>query len=709
MDKFLVRINQDPCGLNFQGRVMPALRDWNFTPYQSSAAQMTHLENTAQGVNKNFLFARGKNLINENGEINGTLQLKFQCLDMLKDRSFNRLTAIQIGGFPLGLGIGKEASLPPQFVSNLNSKSTFYNVPVGKKIKIQVIGGFGNVRYANTSDSNILKINKLTTFEDLRYQPHLKNINSTSYQIDSGSIIVDRGLGEGEHIFEIETMSVGEAVAIFRDMVGSRYYVHLSVNSNLCLDDIAIVDKDGVNYNENFNNRGNYNVEPILNDLDLEKSIGNYCNCNINEGGSANGSMSISVPNPSLEIMSVEHIEKIYDNEKFIRGTRSLDFKNIDKLDSKNIPIVPAKIFDLYVGENAKIKLPESTNTEYNVTILNKQNLNGEAVGAGWGEYNTGPVWSALKSDSEIVDYDSSNGKISCKGPTNYLPTILHFKPKVENYNSIVGPVPAVEKEIIISSDASNAILSLEKHDGSKTYLKTKTLNNGSEKISMTNSDFFVGIRCFCEDKDYFINEGAIAEGETFEVYSGGDLLPKAQKYFFEKDSINNQGAVGKSNIIDNPKNNPTGGIKNGRKEFRIATIDREKIVAFQEIPVFFVDAPQGSKGNNIHKPAFRRFDDEYFVEGEFWKNINKKAKEEFNHSIYSGDEIFPCWKEQGVTIQPRGTWCINKKSFTFYSESKIPVVLDDKGEPKMINDLSSRSFIVLDESHKSKKYSIED
>ena len=139
MDKFLVRINQDPCGLNFQGRVMPALRDWNFTPYQSSAAQMTHLENTAQGANKNFLFARGKNLINENGEINGTLQLKFQCLDMLKDRSFNRLTAIQIGGFPLGLGIGKEASLPPQFVSNLNSKSTFYNVPVGKKIKIQVI------------------------------------------------------------------------------------------------------------------------------------------------------------------------------------------------------------------------------------------------------------------------------------------------------------------------------------------------------------------------------------------------------------------------------------------------------------------------------------------------------------------------------------------------------------------------------------------
>jgi hypothetical protein len=708
MEEFLIRINQDPCGLGFQGRVMPALKEWSFTPYPSSAAQMTHLENTAQGVNRNFLLAVGKNLINENGEINGTLQLKFQCLDMLKDRSFNRLTAIQIEGYPLGLGVGKESGLPPQFVTNLNSKSTFYNIPVGKKIKIQLMGGFGNVRYANTSDSRIVKINKSVQFEEFNYQPQLKNLNNTSYQINKGSFIVDRGLGEGNHIFTIEALSVGEAAIIFRDMVGSRHYLHISANANLCQDEIAIVDEDDNIYTNNLNNRGNYNVEPILNDLDFEKSIGNYCNCSTAAGDNSNGSMNISVPSPQSEIMSINHVGKIYDNEKFIRGTRSLDFENLEKLDEKNIPIAPAKIFDLYVGETVRVRLPRRAKTQYNVTVLNKENLDGKAVGAGWGEYNTGPAWSALKEDSQIVDYDINSGRITCKGPTNFLPAILHFQPRANNYNSVIGAIPAQEKEIFTSNDPADAILSFERHDGSKSYLKTRTLNGGIDTITMTNSDFFIGIRCFCEDKDFFIDESTVSEGDTFEVYAGGELLPKAQKYFFDKDSINNQGRAGKSNIIQNPNQDLTDPIKNGRKQFRIATIDKEKIVAFQEISMFLVDAPEGAKGNNIHKPAFRRFDNEFFIEGDFWNNLNIKDREGFNHSIKTGDEIFPCWKEQGNTIQPRGTWCIDKKSFTFYSKSEIPVVLNEKDEPKMINDLASRSFVVLDESQKHKKYSPE-
>ena len=221
MANYIIRINDDPCGLNFGGTVMPALKSWNFTPYSNSGATMTHLENTYQGANKNFLLAKGTNITNENGDLNGTLELKFQCLDMLKNRSFNRLSGIQIEGFPLGLGVGKQINLPAQYVTNLNSRNIIYNVPIGKKIKIQLIGGFGNVRYANTSDSSIARINKNVAFEVFNYQPQLKNLNNSTKQIDGGEIIVDRNLGEGEHIFEIEAFGLGEAHILFRDMAGS--------------------------------------------------------------------------------------------------------------------------------------------------------------------------------------------------------------------------------------------------------------------------------------------------------------------------------------------------------------------------------------------------------------------------------------------------------------------------------------------------------
>lgn len=699
MSYYLIRINESPC----LGDAMPALREWTFTPFPSSAASMNSLENTAQGVATNYLLAEGENLINENGELNGTLSFKIQCLNMKKDKSFNRLQAIQIEGFPLGLGVGNYSTVPNSLSVNEDSISKYFNVPVGKKFKIQLIGGFGSVRYVNVSNDSVVKPDKKISFEQSNYQPQLKGLNDTQNQIDRNQVIVDRNLGEGKHIFTFEALSVGSVAVLFRDMKGSRYYIHISVNANLCKDEIEIINDKGVSYKDNFENRNNYNVNPILNDNDFSRSIGGYCNCNVNDGPSTMATMPFQLPKESNNISEISHLKPIYENEKFIRGTRSLDFNNLDKIDNNNLPILPSKIYDLYVGEEAYIKIPSSAKSIYSIDILDKQDLDGTALGAGWGELNTGPSWSALKSDSQIILID--NMKITCKGPTNYLPAILRFSPK--NSNSVIGAIPAKEKNIKVTTDPSNAILSFTTAKGETSYLTAESVSS-DESILMTNSDFFVGIRCFCEQQEYEIQNTEVEEGGSFTVYNGGDLLPNAQQYFFERDAIKGQGLDSELNIIENPKTSNTQPTVNGSKEFKIAKAGNEQFIIFQEVPIFYTEAPSSSKGTNIHKPAFRRFDDHFFIEGKFWEELDKGSREEFNHKIETGDEVFPCWKEQGISIQPRGTWCINKNTFSFYSSSKIPVVLDEENNPKMINDLSSRSFIVLDESQKNKKYSIE-
>ena len=703
MKNYIITLTEDPCNLDWQGTSIRKIVDWEFRPWLNSGAKIETIENFFDGNSLKKLFVRGDYVLDQNGSLNGELSLNFECVDMVKNQSFNRLGLIQIEGYALGINSGNYKNVPANNSINLDSKSFYYDIPVGETIKIQLIGGFGHVRYVHVSDKNVINVDKLVAFEDADYQPQMKNLNSTQEQINLNFVKVDRPLGQGKHIFTIKTKSIGKGSIIFQDMMSVRYYLNLNVKANLCKDNIKIINSSGEEYDE-LPNRYNYNVEPILNDNDFNESLGNYCNCDIDSGGSATGNMEVTVPNKNLSLMGVNHLNKIYDNELFVRGTRSLDFNQLDKINDKNLPILPAKTYDVYVGEKVKIKIPPSAKTQYTAQIINKVNLNGEAVGAGWGEANTGPIWSPAKVEDKIVSIDENSLEISCIAPTNWLPAIIHFKPK-SNFDSVSSAIPKRAKKIQVSNDSTNAILEYESVKGQKSYLEAVEIE-AEDNISMTNSDFFVAIRCFCENIDFDIDPDKVyQEGEAFEIYTGGALLPKAQKFFFAKDSIKNQGHFGESNFIDNPNGDEFPEIQNGKKEFKIATIGNEKMVAFQKVPIFLIHASEQSSNLNLHRLAFRRFNDEFFVEGKFWDGVDSNSTQEFNHYIEKGEEFFPCWKEQGLSVQPRGTWCVNKKAFIFESESKMPVVEDENGNPVSINDIETRSFIVLEEQDKIRQY----
>lgn len=699
MSQYFLRLAQDPCSLNFSSNSVRKLVEWNFTPNGSAVMNKLEVHSTR------FLWAEGSDLINSSdGSLNGTLDLKFQCLDAKKG-NFNKLSAIQIEGYAIGVNSWSSSSVvEAATVKSTNIEKTFY-LPLGESIKIQLVGGIGSVRFANSSEKEVISLSKTSSFETANYKPELRGLNDTNEQINLGIVEVDRSLGSGAHIFTLTANQVGKSSVLFMDMASSRYYINFEVLPNLCKDQIKIINQLGEEFEENLDNRGNYNVESFGNDLDFDIAHEDYCDCNINSGTSVNGSVSVAVPDSSVIPVGAEIKSKIYDQEKFIAGTRSIDLNNLDRINENSLPIKPAKVYDLYVGERAKIKIPASVKENYEISIVEKNNESKNIFGAGWGANNTGPTWAAVNSEKSIVSVDNNTLLVTCKAPTNFLPALLYFKPKNHN-RSIIRPLPARHKKIQLTSNHSSALLTYTQVDGTESSIEA-VYENADEQIHMTNSDFFVAIRCFCKDVDLDTDTTKEAkEGETFDLSVDGEVLENAQKFYFDRDSISNQGSQRGSNIIVNPDSDGLSVSEGNTVKFKIAIPNRDRNIVYQNISTFFTHSSKFANASNIHKPAFEAFDDQVFEDGSFWEELDDNSKQEFRHNP-SSLEYFPCWLSQGLTVQPRGTWCINHQTFNIYSKSEMPVV-SQNGNPIGLKDSDSESFVVLKEEDKVKNYGIE-
>jgi hypothetical protein len=702
MAEFFLRLAEDPCGSNFSVNQSRKLTEWTFAG--TNGATITHLEMHQAP----WLWAEGENLRATDGTLNGTLSLKFQCFDAFKDVNVNRLSAIQIDGYALGINSWNYTSTPnAKNVKNNNIEKTFY-LPLGEEIKIQLVGGYESWRFARSSNSDVIKLNKNFSIADAKNKPQLKNANNTSEMINRGIISVDHRLGSSPHIYTLTANKLGSSSITFQDQANGIYYLNIEVLPNLCTKSISI-DAD-IFGNPFTKDRGNYNVLPIGNDSDFNVEHSSPCHCDTSNEPDHRGTVGITVPDKDAIPMGAEVKRNIYDNEKFIMGTRSIDIDNIHKLNEDDLPIKPAYIYDLYVGEDGYINIPESLGDEYEVSIIEKEQENINVFGAGWGANNTGPIWAAKNSESSIVSVLGK--KITCKAPTNNLPVLLHFKTKNPS-SSIVRPLPARHKKIELTSDHSNALLTYTQHNGDQSSIKAVYVNE-DEKIHMTNSDFFIAVRCFCENIDLQIEESGKSSGsiehQEFTISANGNILDNARQFYFDRDSVKGLGSQGGSNIIANPN---TDGISNevGKTmKFQIATADKGKSIVYQEIVSFFTHTSNDSDPSNIHKPAFEAFNDQIFEDGAFWMDLDENSKGEFKHNP-SSFEYFPCWQKQGNTVQPRGTWCIHNQKFKLAAtKPKLPVV-SESGEVFTLKDSDSESFIVLTEEEKTKttSYEIED
>lgn len=689
MAEYIFRFNQNCCPagkINF-------VTSYSFTASVGSGAVINSVENTVYGGNvTEFILIKGTNVVNGAGEIDGSLEVDIQCLDWCTLSFLNNLFPVQVNGF--GLAIQSLTTVVAVAGGNclIGAGNRFVQlkadaVPLNKKIKVQLMGGMGNIRFARTDDQNVVKLDKFIAFEDANYRPEMKTLGIG--QVDGGDYVVDRDLGAGAHIFELEAVGIGTTKVTFSDEAGCFYIMAFDVKPNLC--DPQLPQMPAVPDDPGTVNVATENGDMFGNDEAFQIEHGDYCNCDTNAGDSQAADAQISYPFDAEP--GFNKIKNLYDQDDFIHGTRHADLDAVSNMaDNTQLPIKPAKIIRLKVGEEWEMNLPNiggKREVNWDVQTLQWKAGGGRAAGSkgeGWGDDVFGPAFSNVEGPEEnIVKAGVRNAggggpanilKVSCVAPTNHLTTTLHLKLKERDISSLGGPIPKAPKTISVSNDANGAIASYRSYSsGNTTYLKA-TEGVG---VSMTQPDFFMGVQCFCPELDINLlgNQGLYEDGDTveFEVNGPGQqLLPKTKRLYVTKESVIGEGALDWANPIQKPEND---NLNPDDQKFRFAELDNDGVLVWSTIQLIYTNSSQASDAVNRHLVTENAFFTQFLDKNDFFTDIDDNTKTYLNHIPDEG--AFQCFEQQGVTVQPRGTWCINNQNIIAKFPKKIPAIKSNK------------------------------
>jgi hypothetical protein len=739
MAKYLLKFNENCCPPNKVNYVT----SFTFTPSSGSGASISSIENTIFAGNvTDYVVINGVNLVDGNGDINGDLVVEIQCLDWCKLSFWNNLFPVQIGGFGLAIPSPEKilAVAGGNCITGAGNRLVNilpFAVPLGEDIKIQLFGGVGNVRFARTDNRNIASVNSPIFVEAGNFRPEMKTLAPN--QVAAGDFVLDRDLGQGGHIVTIKAEGIGKTLVTFTDEAGCFYVMGIHVKPNLCehnatgkstvgesedgTDDTgAVVDsRKGNVYYEGEKYNGN--------DEDLDKEHGGFCHdCGLTgDEEEVNGDLPMSLPVDGTTTNGFTKLGNIYDNDDFVRGTRSLDLGQYKEVAPKgsNMPIKPSRIYELRVGESMEIDLPDiggKTHLSWDADVIQwSENIdgNGTARGAGWSEESFGPTWSRFNSpESNIVStrrVGRDKMKFTCHQPTNFLPTTVHVSPRQEEASSFGGPIPKIPKKIIVNDTEAGAIAKYTSHaTGSTKFVHAQ--EEAAERVSMTNSDFFVGVRCFCpevtvdidnlqsiyEAGDEIILKTDI-EGAKIDLGDGKTaiaLLPKNRRIFLTKESVGGMGKFKESNPITNPAQDdiaPTVGPEpDALKSFKIQVLAPNGTMVWMPIQVFISHTTAEATPLDIHKPSFDRFNEEVHGEpDEFYYQSDENAASKQVHapSILAQDLV--CYQDQGNTIQTRGTWCISNANLIAKFPKPLPVIKSNiDGEAKALRGTENQLLL---------------
>ena len=742
MAEYILKFNEDCCPDNKVNYV----NSWIFTAKPSSGAVITSIENTIFAGNvTDYIRIIGENLVDEHGDINGVLQVNTQCLDWCELSFWNNLFPVQIGGF------GLVVPTPQRVLAFAGGNCVIgrgnqlirvapFALPLGQKVKIQLMGGIGNVRFVRIENPKVLAANAKILIEAPDFRPEMKKLAPN--QVNAGIFTVDRDLGQGNHIVEVEATGIGRSLLTYTDEAGCFYVMAIDVKPNLC-DEGDTISKE-IDLEEGGRKGNVYKEDEIdQNDSDFDKEHAGFChNCDLGVNDPNNpvagnpfgeeivqASLPIGVPYSTSTTEDFELIDNgnlgagnVYQNDDFVRGTRSLDLEVLNGAGpvglNKDFPVKMANIHEIKVGESKEIEMPNiggRTRLTWQGDILQwKTNPNAiggaKARGAGWDEESFGPTWSRFGGpEDNIISVRRAGGnkmRITCNHPTNFLPSTVHFIPRQDEASSYGGPIPTVPKELEVNYTANGAIAKFtSKSSGNTSYIHAKEMNGGVPKVSMTNADFFVGVRCFCPDLDL--------DMDLPKIYRAGDeipvkvqtnpvdaiaYLPKNRRHFLTKESVVNYGTYASRNIMCEPS---TDGIAptvdaDGSKNFKICEMGPEGTIVWKPIQFFFTHATRESTPLDIHSPSHEVFDEELHTDGEYYKYKDDNAASYIEHTP-SIDAPFPCYSQQGNTVQTRGTWCISNAVLKAEFPKELPVVKSNiSGKPRALKGQDSLTVIDL-------------
>lgn len=687
--EYIFRFNEHCCPF---GKVN-YVTSWVFTPNGGTGASITSIENTIYAGNvTEYILIKGTNVVDEFGELNGTLVVDIQCLDWCKLSFWNNLFPVQVNGF--GLGIASTTTVLAVAGGNClvgaGNKLVQLRgdaIPLGKKLMVQLFGGVGAVRFARVDNRQVVKVDKFVAFEDANFRPEMRNM--APIQVANGDFVVDRDLGQGSHIFTLEAVGIGTTKVTFTDESGCFYLMAFDVKPNLCDPNVGVlpdVDQEPAK-----------NVGMDGNDQDYQDKVhGGFCDCDIESGESQQGSAPATYPIGQEEGFS--KLQDLYSQEEFVHGTRHVDLDEMKNLGGDgNFPIKPGKIWKMQVGEEVEIAIPNiggERRVDWEVTTLQWKEGGSEAYGEGWDSNSFGPSFSQFASPEDAIVKARVGGKgarskikVSCLAPTNNLPTAIHLYPKDKDITGLGGPIPKKPKEVTVSNDPANAIASYKSHStGNTTYLKAET----KDEVSMTQPDFFVGVECYCPEVDIEVKDlkSIYSAGDQIEMEAvlvgDGDLavLPKKARMFVTEEGIISKGNLDWANPLLSPED---AAAEPKETTFKFATIKSNGSLVWSTIQLFHTNASKDVTPLNKHDPAEKAFPEQVMKEIEWFKDLDGNTKTYLKH-VPAG-ECFDCWNDQGNTIQTRGTWCINNTTVIAKFPKKIPAIKTASSSARALRD----------------------
>ena len=699
-NKYILRADENCCSADRVNLV----ESWSFDAGETDAS-VSVVENTVYGGQvKDYLYVEGSNLIDENGNIKGDLEVTFKCIDPCAVAEGlgivdTRINCVQVGGIATTPGsenipsFGGGSCVNGTGGQNVSLKTNA--IAVGESIDVQVLGGMGPTRWSFTTNASVITASG-NGAEVNNYRPEMWAFGPT--QVRNGDFIVDNALGSGGHIFTITAKKAGTAMIVFRDEANCSWQIGFQVLDNLC----------GVNHGQSGQDVGNKDggLPQLSNDKDLRASDAglihnsqNYCDCDAAHEPNGNG----QVQNLYLMLSGlrtygngIQTPNHTYENAKFMPGIRFLDIEKVSNNNNYS-PYWISQILDIFVGENESITRPQITGHTFRYKLMDDTGPD-QGGGHGWEKQKAGPHFGSQKPKN-IVDVGSS-GRVTCKACTNNLPVIIHGY--VSNQNAIVPPWP--EETVEVQSGGNGSVV-----------LQTRLFNGILSKVTKdapapsqvrwTGLNYFAAVRCWCPKLEAEFPEMdqpiAVKEDEIFNVKMkavNGDIQPKYDVFFWDEDSCG-MGKFPESGPITRPEFDGLPPQNGEDGEFKIEKIDRKGIPEFvpiyAEAQLFYSHAASRASTTNKIPQMLNNQSKNYVEDDTFWENIDENSHSGPKHT--PSENPYDQYKKAGLGHQPRGTFCLSYHKdikFEIATANPLPVVKKN-GKAILLADKDNNEIVI--------------
>lgn len=670
---FLQEAPDDGCCENDE---VHQVSNWNYLPSKNGVDSIEVVENTVYNNNATkYLYIKGNNFLDADNEIKGKLEVYYRCVskcDLISQKTQSSLRAIQIEGFAAA-------------ISGPNN-SMF--IPVGETIRVQLLGGFGSVRFATSSRGSVASVFPRVASESNDYRPEMQVVGEE--QVDANCFKVDKNLGEGNHIFSITINDIGPVTINFKDEAGCYVYINLYGAGNLCDHRVSSPYPEKTNYEPRSTDKHwfkeGYGIEGFQ--LANANNARKPCNCDFSFGDTFTKTYYLAnILSGGLGSMVV------YDGENFAHGTRTLNLPDIQQN-----KLYITHTIQKHVGEEEEIQVPEWGGNWNSRIVISEPK--GSWGGHGYDSENMIPWGVGAKRERDLIEVQNLNLKF--KQPTNHAPILIHV---YSSDGNAVGPPNPEQVMHVKVLNGNGGDLVYTRRNGQVSSITTEEYGLPN-RIVMTNDDWFVAARGFCPPSDgpgldglrQMDQEAIFKEDEYFPVSlrklndegheSTTPILNNNNSWYFAPTDVGRPTDLKiRDNIVRSPDLDQLPPQRQSQAQFQVGpgsqdVNEKNYTLTIFAYPWLFWSASMVD-AFPPHKECIKAHEVQYFKNGDFYDNVQKETLGNHKHDPEI-DEPYQGYDKEGLTAQPRGSWCIQNNTFKVQLNDKLPVFEVD-GKPKII------------------------